>query len=78
MKRPVVVALPRTVQDLAAAVVSVTLVVGIVVLKLAGKEVPSELAAALGASITWLFVRSSQEAQAIHYPPEFYLDDARE
>lgn len=50
-------------QDLAATVVSILLVLAVVMLSLTEKPVPSELGTALGAAITWLFVRSAQQAE---------------
>jgi len=50
-------------QDLAATVVSIVLVLAVVALAIQEKAVPSELGTALGAAITWLFVRSAQQAE---------------
>jgi len=68
-------------QDLAATVVSIVLVLAVVALAIQEKAVPSELGTALGAAITWLFVRSAQQAERnrptiidetkiLAYPPE--------
>jgi len=52
-------------QDVAATVVSVVIVIGIVALALLGKEIPPELSTAEGISLTWVFVRSAQQAEAV-------------
>jgi len=52
------------VQDYAAASVAIVLTVGTVVLGYAERPIPSEMSTSLGAAITWLFVRSVQQAQA--------------
>lgn len=54
---------PLSPQDLAATVVSILLVLAVVMLSITEKPVPSELGTALGAAITWLFVRSAQQAE---------------
>jgi len=46
-------------QDTAAAVVSIVIVLGVVVLSAISKPVPSGLEIALGSAITWLYVRSA-------------------
>jgi len=48
-------------QDAAAALVSVALVIGVIVLGVANKEIPDILNIALGSSATWLFARSAQQ-----------------
>jgi len=46
-------------QDDAAALVSIIVVVGVVLLSVIGRPVPDGLSSALGASMTWLFVRTA-------------------
>jgi len=51
------------VQDLAASIVSISLVLGVIALAAMQVPIPSEMATSLGAAITWLFVRSTQQAE---------------
>jgi len=51
------------VQDLAASIVAVALVGGVILIGVLEKPIPSEMATSLGAAITWLFVRSTQQAE---------------
>jgi len=53
-------------QDLAATIVAVVLVVGIIGLAVQQLPVPAELSTSLGSAITWLFVRSAQQAERDH------------
>lgn len=46
-------------QDTAAAIVSIIIVIGVVVLAVVGRQVPDGLDTALGASMTWLYVRTA-------------------
>jgi len=48
-------------QDAAAALVSIALVIGVIVLGVTNKEIPDILNIALGSSATWLFARSAQQ-----------------
>jgi len=50
-------------QDVAASLVSVIIVIALSAHALTGAPVPAELSAFTGASITWLFVRSAQVAE---------------
>jgi len=70
MNRPPALNPGVSLQDLAAASVSVILSIGLVALSLLEKEVPASLAYALGSSTTWLFVRTVQRAATNGYPPE--------
>jgi len=54
---------PVSIQDFAASVVAVALVLGVIGLGLLDRQIPSELSTSLGAAITWLFVRSTQQAE---------------
>jgi len=47
------------IHDQAAAIVSILIVLGVVVLSVLSRPVPSGLELALGSSITWLYVRSA-------------------
>jgi len=47
-------------QDAAAALVAIILAMGVVVLAVLDHDIPPEIAGPLGASTTWLFVRSVQ------------------
>jgi len=51
-----------TIQDFAASTVAVALVLGVIILGILERPIPSEIATSLGAAITWLFVRSTQQA----------------
>jgi len=51
------------VQDLAASIVAISLVLGVIALAAMQVPIPSEMATSLGAAITWLFVRSTQQAE---------------
>jgi len=51
-----------TPQDVAACIVAVVIVIGIVVLALFSRPIPPELGIASGSAITWLFVRTTQAA----------------
>lgn len=51
------------VQDLAASIVAISLVGGVILLAAMSLPIPSEMATSLGAAITWLFVRSTQQAE---------------
>jgi len=55
-----------TPQDLAASLVSLILVAGLVYLAAQGADIPASLAMALGSATTWLFVRASPPAVQIH------------
>jgi len=55
-----------TLQDLAAALVSITIVSSITILAFYERVIPDGLMAGLGAAITWLFVRSAQAAVQTH------------
>lgn len=46
-------------QDTAAAIVSIIIVVGVVILAGIGRPVPDGLDTALGAAMTWLYVRTA-------------------
>jgi len=59
-----------TAQDLAAALVSLFLVAGIVVLAGLGREIPPSLTMVLGSSTTWLFIRTAPVAGVYHYPEQ--------
>jgi len=48
-------------QDYAAAVVSILIVVGVLFLAGIQRQVPDVLNTALGASLTWLYVRTAAE-----------------
>jgi len=48
-------------QDYSAAIVSITVVLGVVLLAVIGRAVPDVLNTALGASLTWLYVRTAHE-----------------
>lgn len=50
-------------QDIAATVVAVVLTVGVTILGFYEKPIPGEMGSGLGAAITWLFVRSAQQAE---------------
>lgn len=66
-----------SINDVAAAVVSVILVLGAIVLAVLGRTIPSEVATGLGAALTWLYVRSTQLVErhnGLHAPPP--VDDA--
>lgn len=52
-----------TFQDLAAAASAFVITVGVVILGLLQLPVPDALSTAQGASITWLFMRSAQQAE---------------
>jgi len=52
-----------TIQDFAASVVAVSLVLGSIILGILQRPVPPEMSTSLGAAITWLFVRSTQQAE---------------
>lgn len=52
-----------SIQDFAASVVAVSLVLGVIILSILQDPIPSEIATSLGAAITWLFVRSTQQAE---------------
>ncbi len=52
-----------SIQDFAASIVAVALVVGVILLSVLQDPIPSEIATSLGAAITWLFVRSTQQAE---------------
>jgi len=54
----------HTLQDLAASIVAVTLVVAVSVLGVLERPVPDAISTGLGAAITWLFMRSAQQAEA--------------
>jgi len=49
--------------DVAASIAAVILVIGVVILGALERPVPSEVSTSLGAAITWLFVRSTQQAE---------------
>lgn len=53
-------------QDGAAAVVAVVTVCGLIVLSALELTVPDALNTAVGAALTWLFVRSAQVAESNH------------
>jgi len=53
-------------REAAAASVAVLSVLGIIVLKALGSDIPPELAGVAGASTTWLFVHSSVQAEHAH------------
>jgi len=50
-------------QDIAACIVAVILMAGLIVLAVLDKEIPPEMGIASGSAITWLFVRSAQVAE---------------
>jgi len=52
-----------SVQEIAAAVTAILLVLTISVCAVLVREVPNEVAAALGAAITWLFTSAVQRAE---------------
>lgn len=52
-----------TFQDLAASLVAVSLALGVILLGALERPIPSEVSTSLGAAITWLFVRSTQQAE---------------
>jgi len=52
-----------TFQDLAASLVAVALAFGVILLGALERPIPSEVSTSLGAAITWLFVRSTQQAE---------------
>jgi len=47
-------------QDVAAAIVAVVAVCGLIVLAALGVEPPPALGVVIGSAVTWLFVRSAQ------------------
>jgi len=56
---------PWTLQDAAAALVSIILAVAVAALSLLSIEIPSALATGMGAAISWLFIRSAQAANGV-------------
>lgn len=50
-------------QDVAATVATLLLVTGIIALSLYKIEIPDSMNSALGASTTWLFIRSAAAAE---------------
>jgi len=52
-----------TIQDLAASIVAVSLTLGLILLSALAVDIPSEMSTSLGGAITWLFVRSTQQAE---------------
>jgi len=50
---------PLIIADIAASIVSLCLVVGCLVLAYTEKDIPAEVGTALGAALTWLFVRAA-------------------
>jgi len=53
-------------REAAAASVAIISVLGIIVLRALGAEIPPELAGVAGASTTWLFVHSSVQSEHRH------------
>jgi len=53
-------------REVAAAVVCVISVIGIIILSALGADTPPALAGIAGASTTWLFVHSSVQAEHAH------------
>jgi len=54
---------PVTFQDIAASLVALILVTGLVYLAAVGETIPASLAMALGSATTWLFVRVAVKEQ---------------
>jgi len=63
MKRPFAAMSQYTLQDIAAAISTTVLILGLIALSLLEKEVPDAMNGALGASTTWLFIRSAAAAE---------------
>jgi len=53
----------HSLQDIAAALTTVILILGLVALSFLEKEIPDAMNGALGASTTWLFIRSAAAAE---------------
>jgi len=53
-------------QDIAAALTTIILIIGLVALGFWEKEVPDAMNGALGASTTWVFIRSAAAAERHH------------
>lgn len=52
-------------QDIAAGIVAVSAVLGLILLDFAGREIPPELGTILGVATGWMFTRATQAAEAI-------------
>jgi len=60
MKLPGGLSMPYSLQDATAALVSVVIILGVVVLAVLERPIPPELGPPLGGAVTWLFIRSAQ------------------
>jgi len=55
-----------TIQDAAAALVSVIIAVGVVTIAILGRDMPPSLVGMGATAMTWLFMRSAQQSEQKH------------